>query len=108
MDRFVFAAIVLMGALAASSGAAAGELRGVSRDRQTIVVADRGGGIEVASNARIDAVAATPAEPQADAPAPEAKPASKPKLKRKVCIHGEWVNSGEFNPFSPACTYVGY
>jgi hypothetical protein len=107
-QRFVFTACVFVAALAASSGAVAHEPRGVSREHQTVVGDDGGGSIEVASNARLDAVQATPAETQADAQVQEAKPARKPKAQRKVCIHGEWVNPGEFNPFSPACTYVGY
>ena len=106
--RSVFAACVLVAAMTASSGAAARELRGASREHPNIVADDTGGSIEVASNTRIDAVQATAAETQPDAPVETAKPARKPKFQRKVCVHGEWVNQSEFNPFSTACTYVGY
>jgi hypothetical protein len=105
---YLLSACVFITALTALNGAAADEVRGISREYQKIALEDHSSPIVVGSSARSDAAPAAPAETQADGQVQQTNPASKSKSHRKVCVHGEWVSASEFNPFSPACTYVSY
>ncbi len=42
------------------------------------------------------------------APGESPKGAPRKKLKHKACIHGGWTSTQEYNPFTLACSSVGF